>query len=129
MRSEPRLERSDVRTKASEHVNYTQVTRRSVLGAALAGAVAGGIAAADQATSPVPPFDLGEATVADLQAAMAVGRITSKTITAKYLERIDALDRRGPRDSKLRRLGFARRDLRSRGNKQSIQGMIRLRTV
>ena len=73
-----------------------QVTRRSFLGAALAGAVAGGFAAADQATSPVPPFDLGEATVADLQAAMAVGRITSKTITAKFLERIDALDRRGP---------------------------------
>lgn len=78
-------------------MNHTQVTRRSVLGAALAGAVAGGIAAAEQATAPVPPFDLGEATVADLQAAMAVGRFTSKTITTKYLERIEALNRRGPK--------------------------------
>jgi amidase len=77
-------------------MNDTQVTRRSFLGAAFAGAVAGEIAAADQATSPVPPFDLEEATVADLQAAMAAGKITSKTITAKYLERIDALNRRGP---------------------------------
>ncbi len=83
-------------------MNRTQVTRRSVLGAALAGAVAGGIGAAGRGTEPpaatssAPPFDLEEATVTDLQAAMAAGRLTSKAITAKYLKRIDALDRRGP---------------------------------
>src|SRR6267378_2826911 len=83
-------------------MNRIQITRRAALGAALAGAAAAGIGAADQgvtaaaATSAVPPFDLEEATVTDLQAAMAAGRLTSQAITAKYLGRIDALDRRGP---------------------------------
>ena len=88
--------------KRASNVNRTEITRRSILGTALAGAVAAGIGAADQgpaaaaAAFPVPPFDLEEAAVTDLQAAMAAGRLTSKAITAKYLERIDALDRRGP---------------------------------
>jgi amidase len=80
-------------------MNRDEITRRSVLGAALAGAVAAEIWAADEgaaATSPVPPFDLEEATVTDLQAAMTAGRLTAKAITAKYLDRIDALNHRGP---------------------------------
>src|SRR4051812_5191257 len=76
--------------KRASNVNRTEITRRSALGAALAGAVTTGIGAADRAaaaatTSTVPPFDLEEATVTDLQAAMAAGRLTSKAITAKYL--------------------------------------------
>ena len=42
------------------------------------------------------PFELHEATVADLQQAMAEGRHTARSITELYLERIDALDRKGP---------------------------------
>ncbi|HEY3283835.1 MAG TPA: amidase [Armatimonadota bacterium] len=49
-----------------------------------------------ESSADIPAFDLEEATVNDLQAAMAAGRLTSRAITAKYLERIDALDRRGP---------------------------------
>lgn len=62
----------------------------------MAGAVAGGIGAAEPGASPAPPFDLEEATAADLQAAMAAGKLTSKAITAKYLDRIDAMNLRGP---------------------------------
>ena len=44
----------------------------------------------------VPPFELDEATVADLQAAMESGERTARSITQLYLDRIDALDGQGP---------------------------------
>ena len=51
--------------------------------------------------SPAPatkdqPFELLEATVADLQQGMESGRWTARSITEAYLARIDALDRSGP---------------------------------
>jgi amidase len=42
------------------------------------------------------PFELHEATVADLQEAMDSGRLTARSITQAYLERIEALDKQGP---------------------------------
>jgi len=42
------------------------------------------------------PPDLEEATIADLQKGMASGKYTSQSITTAYLQRIDALDRKGP---------------------------------
>ncbi len=44
----------------------------------------------------VPPFELDEATVADLQVAMEAGERTARSITQAYLDRIAALDRQGP---------------------------------
>jgi len=44
----------------------------------------------------IPPFELEEATIADLQAAMAAGRMTAHSITELYLNRIADLDRKGP---------------------------------
>ncbi|MFL5638360.1 MAG: amidase [Gemmatimonadaceae bacterium] len=44
----------------------------------------------------ISPFELEEATVADLQAAMAAGRTTARSITQQYLDRITELDRKGP---------------------------------
>jgi amidase len=44
----------------------------------------------------IAPFELDEATVADLQSRMASGRMSSHAITQAYLERIAALDRKGP---------------------------------
>jgi amidase len=41
-------------------------------------------------------FDLEEATVSDLQQRMTRGTETARTIAAKYLARIDAVDRSGP---------------------------------
>ena len=43
-----------------------------------------------------PPFPLEEATVAQLQQWMTQGRYTSRQITDLYLQRIDAIDKRGP---------------------------------
>ena len=46
---------------------------------------------------PAPePFDLEEATIAELQAGMTSGKYTSRSITAVYLQRIEALDKKGP---------------------------------
>ncbi|HEX9221327.1 MAG TPA: amidase [Gemmatimonadaceae bacterium] len=44
----------------------------------------------------VPPFELEEATISDLQARMAAGQLTARTITQQYLDRIAELDRKGP---------------------------------
>ena len=49
------------------------------------------------AQSPArPPFDLEEATVADLQQHMQAGTETSRSLVETYLARIDAIDRGGP---------------------------------
>jgi amidase len=44
----------------------------------------------------VAPFALEEATIADLQAGMAAGRMTARSITQLYLDRIAALNLKGP---------------------------------
>jgi amidase len=44
----------------------------------------------------VSPFELEEATIADLQAGMSSGRMTSHSITQQYMARIGELDRKGP---------------------------------
>ena len=42
------------------------------------------------------PFALEEATLSELQAGMAAGRMTARSITQLYLDRIAELDRQGP---------------------------------
>ena len=44
----------------------------------------------------VRPFELDETTISSLQDAMKSGRLTSHSITEKYLARIEELDHRGP---------------------------------
>src|SRR6266516_3125912 len=46
--------------------------------------------------SPPAPFELEDATIAELQAGMASGKYTARSITTAYLQRIEALDRKGP---------------------------------
>jgi amidase len=45
---------------------------------------------------PSPDFDLAEATIADLQTAIAAGRHTARSLVERYLARIDEVDARGP---------------------------------
>jgi len=44
-----------------------------------------------------PTFDVVEASIADLQAAMSSGKITSRELVALYLARIKAIDKAGPK--------------------------------
>ena len=46
--------------------------------------------------STVKPFELEETTIAELQDAMKSGRLTARSITQKYLERIEDVDAKGP---------------------------------
>src|SRR5262245_21172580 len=45
---------------------------------------------------PVQPAELDEVTIAELQQDMTSGKTTSQSITRKYLERINDIDKKGP---------------------------------
>src|SRR6266496_4004541 len=65
--------------------------------AALLPALAGARELATSTRAPdVKPFELDEMTIADLQAGMSSGKFTARSITEKYLTRIDATDKQGP---------------------------------
>jgi amidase len=78
--------------------------RRFLQTSALAGvgaAVLPALASASDApcTAPAPeikPFELDEITITKLQAGMASGKFTARSITEKYLARIEEIDKQGP---------------------------------
>jgi amidase len=67
-------------------------------GAALLPALAGAreMAVYSPASPTLGSSELDELTIADLQAAMASGKFTSRSLTEKYLARIEEADRGGP---------------------------------
>jgi amidase len=67
--------------------------RDLLLGAA---AVALATATRTPAAPDVKPFEFGEVTLADLEARLRSGSISSRALTEKYLARIDEIDRKGP---------------------------------
>jgi amidase len=82
-------------------MNRRSFVRRSVAGAAGAAVASVSVRARAElrdAKSPTAPaaFELDEITIADLQRGMSSGKHTSESITKKYLERIDEIDKRGP---------------------------------
>ncbi len=64
------------------------MNRRDFLSATL-------VAGARALASP-PQFELEEAGLSDLQKRMADGSLTARSLTQQYMERIEAIDRRGP---------------------------------
>jgi amidase len=75
-----------------------RVSRRSFLKYTTASGAAPALAAAAPAAAAhngVPPFRFEEATIAELQRAMAAGSLTSRQLTRAYLRRIRQLDRAG----------------------------------
>ena len=56
----------------------------------------GGIVGDGRAQAPVRSFEVLEATIPELQAALAAGSVTSRGLVGMYLARIDAYDQRGP---------------------------------
>ncbi len=51
---------------------------------------------AEPASAAPPAFELDELTIAELQSGMAAGKYTAHSLTRKYLERIDDVDKHGP---------------------------------
>ena len=82
------------------------IDRRSFL--ALTGFGVAGAVVAQQTPQPMPPdhgpapnaapppFELEEMTIEELQEGLRSGRFTSHSLTQAYLDRIDAIDKRGP---------------------------------
>jgi amidase len=74
------------------------VTRRGFLRAVpVAGALAVAARPGALAKSPHPSTELEEISLAELQRDFASGHFTARSLTEKYLERIRAIDRNGPR--------------------------------
>jgi amidase len=69
--------------------------RATMLGIAVL-AIGGCDPGARESPDPVADFAWAEATIEELQIAMATGRATSRSLTEDYLRRIEALDRSGP---------------------------------
>jgi len=77
------------------------LSRRTFLGAGVAGVIGaryGRFALPDHEASVLqaPAFALEELSIDDLQSRMRSGSETSASLTRQYLERIDAIDQRGP---------------------------------
>ncbi|HUJ13646.1 MAG TPA: amidase [Thermoanaerobaculia bacterium] len=71
--------------------------RRSFLTLATLGTAATLVARqSPEQPAAAPPFEIEEATLAQLQEGLRSGRFTSRSLTQMYLERIDAIDKRGP---------------------------------
>jgi amidase len=77
------------------HDDDPGVSRRRFLGSA-AGALAALSATPSQPNAAMPAFEFQEASLASLGERMASGALTSRALTAAYLERIAAVDRAGP---------------------------------
>ena len=78
----------------SETTNH-HITRRSFLGTTAAGSAAlltGGLASLFKSDASAAGFQFVEATIPQLQAAMASGRLTSRGLTLGYLNRIASLN-------------------------------------
>ena len=76
-------------------LELTTLGTAMVIGAPLASA-AGRSEQVEAAARTVPPFELEEITVTELQEGVRSGRFTAQSLTDAYLARIDAIDKRGP---------------------------------
>jgi amidase len=81
-------------------ISFSWSSRVSIRAAALSLAVAlyadtAAVAQAARAVAP-PPLEVAEASISDLQTALASGRTTSVQLVQQYFARIDAYDQAGP---------------------------------
>ncbi len=75
--------------------------RYGAIGGALALSTPGALLARENSVTHKPettikPFELEEVTIAELQAGMKSGKWTARTITQKYLSRIESINKQGP---------------------------------
>ncbi|HET7219888.1 MAG TPA: amidase family protein, partial [Vicinamibacterales bacterium] len=77
----------------------TRYVARVLVVAAIAAAVttiAGGAQQKPVPTTPAPPFEIEEATIAQIHAALRAGQLTCRGLVERYLERIAKYDKAGP---------------------------------
>jgi amidase len=86
--------------------NEARTSRREFMQTTLVGAVSGAVLPAlagaqsvqhePGRAAAVVPFEFAEMTIPELQASIASGKYTTRSLVQKYLERIEALDKQGP---------------------------------
>ena len=77
--------------------HFLQASAFAVVSAAVLPAFAGARAGASSASErEVRSFEFDEITIADLQAGMASGKFSARSISEKYLARIEEIDKQGP---------------------------------
>ncbi|HUP40699.1 MAG TPA: hypothetical protein VM115_11310, partial [Vicinamibacterales bacterium] len=54
------------------------------------------VAASMTSAQKQPPFEVHEATIAQIHSAMKAGRLTCRGLVEQYLKRIDMFDKNGP---------------------------------
>jgi amidase len=90
---------TDGRVSRRSFLRYTSTVGALAAGGSALPAVAGGspamAAAAGAATAGVPAFKWEEATIAELQAAMVAGTLTSRRLVEAYIHRIRQIDLAG----------------------------------
>ena len=80
------------------------MNRRSFLTLAAGASLASGVVSGEFISTPAgstgavdaASFELSEITIADLQTAMDNGALTARSLTERYLQRIQAIDKQGP---------------------------------
>jgi len=85
-------------------MNRRTFVRSSVVGGVGLASVSAGVAGSAKeksdasilAITPPPAFELDELTIAELQSGVASGKYTAQSLTQKYLDRIDEVDKHGP---------------------------------
>ncbi len=75
---------------------FLQKSALTGIGAAVFPALTRARELAESPTPEIKPFELDELTIADLQAGMASGKFSARSITEKYLARIEEIDKHGP---------------------------------
>jgi len=74
-----------------------QAALSSGLIAATASDQVGGTPSVKASPAKIGDLDLDELTIDELQERMRSGRLSARSLVERYLARIDAVDRRGPR--------------------------------
>ena len=89
--------------KDRDNETTSDMSRRAFVTTTVAGAIAFDLPFRSQTGlhlselhAPPPAFALDEATIDGLQSKMKSGAETARSLTKKYLARIDAIDQRGP---------------------------------
>jgi amidase len=87
-----------VKSEVPPRRHFLQTSLLGGLATAILPALAGAreVAETSRPAAQVRTFELDELTIADLQAGMNSGRFSSRSLTEKYLARIQEIDRQGP---------------------------------
>lgn len=118
-------ERHAVERRGVDRRAFLKLGALAAAGPTLIQMAAGSSALAKEGSRRRPAGDLEEVTIADLQKAMENGELTASDLVDMYLERIDDLDRQGPRLRTLIETNPEAGDIAERLDREREEGRVR----